>query len=68
MANAVRTLRQSLVTTKNELKVVKAREIEAVSDNKTLRQLLSDDSKALSNYLGYVLGKKTSELAPAEKK
>ena len=54
--------------TKNELKIAKAELSDTKEDNKRLRQLLSDDQNAVSSYLGIVLGKKITDLAPAEKK
>ena len=68
LANGVRTLREALVTTKNELKMAKAELHDAKEDNKKLRKLLSEDHSAVSSYLGIVLGKKIDDLAPAEKK
>lgn len=64
----MRTLREALVTTKNELKMAKGELHDAKEDNKKLRKLLSEDHSAVSSYLGIVLGKKKADLAPDEKK
>lgn len=68
LTNSLRSMRQALIKTRDELKQVKGELAKSLAEGKELRQLVSSDQSAVSSYLGIVLGKKTDDLAPAEKK
>ena len=67
MANAVRKMREKLHNQKIEIEKQTEELTRANKDNKRLRDLLKDDHSAIKRYLGIVLGKNSTDLAPEEK-
>ena len=68
LANHVRSQRKALAITRNELKFTNDQLEQSQTHNKHLRQLLNKDHEAVSRYLGIVLSKLKTDLAPSEKK
>ena len=67
LANAVRKMREKLHNQKIEIEKQTEELTRANKDNKRLRDLLKDDHSAIKRYLGIVLGKNSTDLAPEEK-
>ena len=60
-------MREKLHNQKIEIEKQTEELTRANKDNKRLRDLLKDDHSAIKRYLGIVLGKNSTDLAPEEK-
>jgi cell shape-determining protein MreC len=66
-ANAVRLLREETVKNRSKIMELESKLEQSERENKRLREILDEDYSAVKSYLGLVLGKKSGDLAHAEK-